>query len=380
MPEDLKDDLVQFANTATARADRVTSEEAAKQYMVLPFFQFLGYDPLNPDEIIPEAHASFSDKFKNRVDYAICIAGDPVIAVECKKTGELATSHRGELKGYFNAVPSVKLGILTDGLVYELFSDTNAENMMDTEPFVRVDLSTVAKGRISDQALDAVHKLRKGTFDPQDVGADAKRKIFIARYVEALETNFSSPSEEFVRAMLDIAEVDARKTSRVLEEHQPMIRDALHVFLDRKILERVGFANRQDIVKMQQTAEQEPETPVETEPHMSVDASERPGIVTTETELSVFQHAKARLGFLVDSEHLYRKVQQLEYTDYKTLFIVYYKQERKGRLFNFREGPDGELRFDFPEREETIEVRDLYEIDDLLLASFKNRVSELDEG
>lgn len=380
MPEGLKEDLVEFANTATARADRVTSEEASKQYMVLPFFQFLGYDPLNPDEIIPEAHASFSEKFKNRVDYAICIAGEPVIAVECKKTGELATAHRGELKGYYNAVPSVKLGILTDGLVYELFSDTNAENMMDTEPFVRLDLSAVAKGRISDQALDAVQKLRKGTFDPQDVGADAKRKIFIARYVDALEGNFSSPSEEFVRAMLDLAEVDARKTSRVLEEHQPMVRDALHVFLDRKILERVGFANRQDIVKMQQTSDQDSEPAIVAEPDGTAETGQRPGIVTTEVELQVFEHAKARLAFLVDSEDLYRKVQELEYTDYKTLFIVYYKQERKGRIFNFREGPDGELRFDFPEREDTLVVRDFYEIDSLLLESFKNRVRELDES
>jgi hypothetical protein len=378
MPKDLKEDLVEFANTATARADRVTSEEAAKQYMVLPFFQFLGYDPLNPDEIIPESHASFSDKFKNRVDYAICIAGEPVIAVECKKTGELNTSHRGELKGYFNAVPTVKLGILTDGLVYELFSDTDAENMMDTEPFVRVDLSSVAKGRISDQALDAVNKLRKGTFDPVDVGADAKRKIFIARYVDVLDSNFTSPTEEFVRSMLDIAEVDARKTSKLLEEHKPMIRDALSVFLDRKILERVGFANRQDIVKMQQTADQEGEAAVEDEEQTDVDTVQRPGVITTDTELQVYGHTLSRLAFLVDSEEHYNKIQELRYTDYKTVFIVYYKQERKGRLYNFREGPDGEYRFDFPELEDSVQVKNLLEIDDLLLASFYNRVRDLD--
>ena len=375
MPADFKEDLVQFANTVSGRAERVTSEEAAKQYMVLPFFQFLGYDPLNPDEIIPEAHASFSEKFKNRVDYAVCILGEPVIAVECKKTGDLNSSHRGELKGYFNAVPSVKLGILTDGLVYELFSDTNAENMMDAEPFVRVDLATVAKGRIADQALDAIQKLMKGTFDPEDVGADAKRKIFIARYVETLEANLASPTEHFVRAMLDLANVEARKTSRLIEEHQPMVRDAMQVFLDRKILERVGFANRQDIVKMQQGADQV-EMPVQQEvpPQEPADST---GIITTDAEMRIFEHAKSRLAFLVDNEPLYQRIADLQYTDFKTVFIVYYRQERKGRVFNFRQGPDGTYRFDFPEREETVEVADLYEIDDLLLQSFRNRVAEL---
>lgn len=373
MTEEFKDALVEFANTVAGRAERVTSEEAAKQYMVLPFFQFLGYDPLNPDEIIPEAHASFSDKFKNRVDYAICISGEPVIAVECKKTGELQSSHRGELKGYFNAVPSVKLGILSDGLVYELFSDTNAENMMDTDPFVRLDLSTVAKGRVSDQALDAVQKLRKGTFDPEDVGADAKRKIYIARYVEVLEENFSSPTEGFVRGMLDLAQIDARKTSRLIEEHQPMIHDALRVFLDRKILERVGFANRQDIVKMQTAAESDA---VPTPAPSGGDEVERPGIMTTDTELRIFEYARSRLAYLVASESEYRKIGELEYVDYKTTFIVFYRQERKGRIFNFREGADGGYRFDFPERDETLEVSDLREIDDLLLQSFRNRLKE----
>src|SRR6056297_313114 len=92
--DEFRNQLVTFAKTAVGRAERVTSEEGAKQYLILPFFQLPGYDPLNPDEIIPEAAASFSDKFKNKVDYAICIAGDPVIAVECKKTGELNDAHR----------------------------------------------------------------------------------------------------------------------------------------------------------------------------------------------------------------------------------------------------------------------------------------------
>ena len=136
----------------------------------------MGYDSLDPGEIVPEAQASFSDKFKNKVDYAICIDREPVIGVECKRAGGLATADKGEIRGYFNAVPSIKLGILTDGLVYELYSDTDSENMMDETPFVKFDLANVAEEQLNDQAADALWKLRKGTFDPADVGADAKRK------------------------------------------------------------------------------------------------------------------------------------------------------------------------------------------------------------
>ncbi len=375
--QDFKDELVAFSKVAVTRSERVTSEEAAKQYLILPFFQLLGYDPLDPDEIIPEAQASFSDKFKNKVDYAICIDREPVIGVECKRTGELATADKGEIRGYFNAVPSIKLGILTDGLVYELYSDTDSENMMDENPFVKFDLANVAQEQLNDQAADALWKLRKGTFDPADVGADAKRKIYVAQYVATLNRSFENPSDIFVRALMDLAGVEGRRTVKLLEEHVPMVRESLQLFLDRKILERVGFASRQDLVKVQQ-AQSERGTPDDSEGEQSVEISHRDGIITTDTELMLFDYVKGRLAFLVDNNKLFRKIQELQFVDYKTIFSVYYKQERKGRLFSFREGTSGKFRFDFPESEEPFEVTDLYQIDEPLLQSFLNRVADVD--
>ena len=123
MSEDFKNQLIEHAKVVVDRAERAETEAATQQFLIMPLFQLLGYNPLNPDEIVPEAHASFSSKHRNRVDYAICKEKEPVIAIECKKVGNLSEANRGELKGYFNAVPTVKLGILTDGLVYQLFSD-----------------------------------------------------------------------------------------------------------------------------------------------------------------------------------------------------------------------------------------------------------------
>jgi predicted type IV restriction endonuclease len=176
MSEEFKNRLLVHAKTAVERAGRAQSEEATKQFLIIPFLQLLGYDPNNPDHVVPEADASFSDKFKNRVDYAISKEGVPVIAVEAKKVGSLSESNRGELKGYYNAVLTVKLGILTDGLIYQLYSDTEEENLMDNEPFAVVDLAQVAQEQIADDAFDALLKLRRDTFDPADIGADARRK------------------------------------------------------------------------------------------------------------------------------------------------------------------------------------------------------------
>jgi hypothetical protein len=95
----------------------------------------------------------FSGKFKNRVDYAIYREGDLVIAVEARKVGTLSTANRGELKGYYNAALAVKLGILTDGLIYQLCSDTEAENLMDDAPFAVEDLEQIAQENIADEVM-----------------------------------------------------------------------------------------------------------------------------------------------------------------------------------------------------------------------------------
>src|SRR5919107_2033164 len=232
------------------RAGGAQTEEATKQFLILPFLQFLGYDPLDPDEVVPEADASFSDKFKNRVDYAICKENTPVIAVEAKKVGSLSTANRGELKGYYNAIPSVKLGILTDGLIYQLYSDTEEENLMDNEPFAVVDLAQEAQEQITDDAFDALLKLRREAFNPEDIGADARRKIFISAYVDTLDGTFKDPDERFVRTLMDMASIEGRRMPRLLEEHTQYIREAMNTFFDKKLLERVGFADRSDIVKV----------------------------------------------------------------------------------------------------------------------------------
>lgn len=366
MSKEFQSKVVEYAKTAVNRANRATSEEATKQYLVLPFFQFLGYDPLNPDEIIPESQASFSDKFKNRVDYAICHDGNAVIAVECKRTGALTESHRGELKGYFNAVPTTKLGILTDGLMFELYSDTNAENMMDDEPYVTIDLAAIANGDVDENSLDALSRLRKGTFDPQNVGAEAKRKIFISRYIEVLDTLMKEPTEEFTRFLLDAAKVEGRRTARLVEEHQPIVRDSISLLVDKIILDRVGFAQREDLVRVSTAGPQiTPPAPESAPP-----ADETEGIITTDAELRIFQHAVTRLSFLVQDEAHYRELSNLEWRDFKTTFIVYYKQARRGRLFTFREGPSGEFRFEFSPDGNQVETTDLLSIDEPLLASY----------
>jgi hypothetical protein len=318
--------------------------------------------------ILPEADASFADKFKNRVDYAILQDGLPVMAVECKKVSSLTGANRGELKGYYNAVPTVKLGILTDGLIYQLYSDTEEENLMDDEPFAVVNLAQVSEEKIADDTLDALVNLRRGVFDPDNVGAEARRKLYISAYVEALDASFKDPDENIVRTLMDVTGIAGKKTAKLLNEHKRYITEAMSAFFEKKLLERLGLTEAPKIEKTPPKEEKSPEEP----------EKQDMGITTTDTELEVYDYVRYRLPFLIArDEDLFHKLEDIDYRDYKGTFAVSYKQVKKGRLFNIREGTDTKYRFEFPDFEEQVNTNILSDIDDKLLAVFMKRVEEL---
>ncbi len=49
--------VVKWADAAVHRMPSCSNENQVKQYLVLPFFELLGYNHANPDEVQPEAPA-----------------------------------------------------------------------------------------------------------------------------------------------------------------------------------------------------------------------------------------------------------------------------------------------------------------------------------
>ena len=193
--DDFREKLKSFAKEVCEKAHHCQNEESTKQFLILPFMECLGYNTRDPRECAPEHPADFADKNKNRVDYAILKNGAPIIALECKACGCALKDERGQLRGYFNAVPSIKMGILTDGIVYEFYADSDEPNMMDSKAFLSFNLRDVAKGKIEDSILEGVKNLQKAFFDPENIGAEAKRKIIFQSIVEQIKELSQNPSE-----------------------------------------------------------------------------------------------------------------------------------------------------------------------------------------
>ena len=149
MTAEFRQELIGFATKVVGLAPRCGNEEGTKLFLILPFLGFLGYDDRNPHEVCPEHGADFSEKYKNRVDFAVLKNDEPVIAIECKAVGSPLKADRGQQRAYFNAARTVKLGILTDGLVYEFYADSDDPNMMDQTAFLVVDLGHVPSSGVT---------------------------------------------------------------------------------------------------------------------------------------------------------------------------------------------------------------------------------------
>lgn len=353
--------LIEQARKNVAASEHCLTEEGAKFSLIAPMLEFLGYDVRNPAEVRPEHHADFSEKYKNRVDFAIMKDAIPVIAIECKGYGATRTDDRGQLKSYFNAAPTVKLGILTDGIGWEFFADSEEPNMMDSTPFLTVDLKMVADGKVSDQVIEGLQQVSKQTFDPSNVGSEARRKFVFQSFVDQVRALVDAPPEPFVRSLLDGANIKRIRTANI-GEYQELAKRAIQAVIDARILSRLDLPSAAAAGK----APEAKTTVVVPEAR----PPEEGKIVTTEGELRAYEWVKQRLAFLVDSEELFRKIEQIAYHDYQNTFVVHFGGERKGRIFDLLERPEG-YRFKFAQGGPEIDTPDFSGLDGPLLAAFK---------
>ena len=226
----------------------------------------------------------------------------------------------GQLRGYFNACPTVKLGILTDGLKYEFYADSDKPNMMDETAFLRLDLTEVAKdGTIDDNTLGGVAAIRSGLFNPEDVGAEAKRKLLFEAIVETVKRFKSDPSDDFIRFILGRSTVGgkiSKLTQKIVDANRDVVRSAMEAFVAQEALARFGYAPK-DVVRT--PPERQESTSVITTPAVAPEP-EPEGFSPSEGEMNAFNYTKNRLFYLVRTEALFQEVQKITFRKAKRHF------------------------------------------------------------
>lgn len=120
-----------------------TTEEATKQWFILPLLIALGYNPYS-DDVIPEYSLDIGIKKGEKVDYVLQSDSKQVAIMECKQMNKrLSNTDISQLYRYFT-VSDVHIAILTNGNDYWFFTDSIKENVMDLEPYYKIRLSIIS--------------------------------------------------------------------------------------------------------------------------------------------------------------------------------------------------------------------------------------------
>jgi hypothetical protein len=157
--------------------------------------------------------------------------------------------------------------------------------------------------------------------------------------------------------------------AKSLGEYRDLTKAAFSEFVNQRILRRLDLPTREEPEKSSPPVVDAVQTAV-----LPVNSD---GIATTAVELEVVDYVRKRLAFLVKEERLYDELSHIGFRDYKGKMVVFYRRERAGRLFDFREGKDPVMIFDFGGLGGEITTNRLSEIDAVLLAAYKQRVDEL---
>jgi predicted type IV restriction endonuclease len=233
---DLETRLAELTKRVQEHREVLLTEEAAKNALVMPFLQALGYDVFNPSEVVPEFVCDVGTKKGEKVDYAICRDGKVSILVECKPANsELSLNHASQLFRYFSTTEA-RLAVLTNGVIYKFFSDTDAPNKMDDKPFFTLNLETVRK-----QDLKTLARFTRQGFDIEQIVEEAgKLKMQSLVYKELLK-EFEEPSEEFVRLIASRIH-SGRLTQQVKDTFKFLIVNSVASLVRDRVNERLTSA------------------------------------------------------------------------------------------------------------------------------------------
>lgn len=229
------EDLKQFAERVVPLKKSITTEEATKMSMVIPFFQMLGYDVFNPAEFCPEFTADFGIKKGEKVDYAVLIDGKPEILIECKWCGESLSKHGSQLFRYFGTSPA-KFGILTNGLVHQFYTDLDEANKMDLTPFLEINLE-----ELKDVQIAELKKFSKEIFDKDSIFSTASELKYSTSIKNLLLAELDNPSDDFVRYILSNV-YDGQKNQKVIDKFVPIVKKSFNTFINDLVNQKISSA------------------------------------------------------------------------------------------------------------------------------------------
>lgn len=324
-------DFIEELRNLSARIEKqkdiIETEEATKNAFVMPFINLLGYDVFNPSEVVPEFTADIGTKQGEKVDYAIFKDDEVIMLIECKKCGaDLTEAHTSQLYRYFSVVHA-RIAVLTDGIIYQFYTDLEESNIMDTKPFLEFNMLDIQPPLVNE-----LKRFTKSAFDLETTLTAASDLKYTKEIKQTMAEQLESPSEDFVRFLLSHVYSGPRRQS-VVQQFTDIVKRALNQFLNEQINHRLQSAlNKPD----------EAEPVVENaEADEAIDEEVVSRIVTTEEELEGYYIVKSIVREVIAADRIgHRDTIQymsiiLDGSNRKPICRLYFNSDRKYlRLLN----------------------------------------------
>ena len=222
MTDDFKTRLRQHIDHIKKVGEHCTTEETTKQALILPLLDILGFNPSDPLKVRAEHGADMPGvKSSERVDYVLC-CDQPVMFVEAKGCGANLDNHSPQLLRYFNSSPDVKIAALTNGREWRFFTDLKHQNMMDSEPFLTVDLLD-----LTDDIAAQLARFCYDCFRTDELRSFAASRRNLGAFRGVIETALREVDAEFVRFIAQRAGLQEKLTTKFLGECVPLVRQAV---------------------------------------------------------------------------------------------------------------------------------------------------------
>lgn len=299
--------IAALATKVSNQASAIGTEEATKNAFVMPFIStILGYDVFDPLEVVPEFTADVGIKKGEKVDYAIMRGGEVQILIECKASpGVPKIEHASQLFRYFSTT-NARIAALTNGVIWQFFTDLDAPNKMDAKPFLVLDLLD-----IDDTLIPEVQKLSKDSFDLESIISAAEELKYVGALKREIAGQFREPSDEWIKFFTQRV-YEGSYTARVREQFTTLVAKAARQFLTESVNDRLKTALGAGAGIPLLSAEP---TVVSSEPVAQDDLNRDTEIETTLEELEGYQIVKA----IACGE---TKPQRITHRDAKSYFAV----------------------------------------------------------
>ena len=237
----IEDKIKKLQSKIAIVKDRLETEESTKTALVLPFIQLLDYDIFNPTQVLPEFNCDIAKGKGEIVDYALLIKNKVEIIIECKGFGVNLAPHRNQLSRYFVSTKA-KYAILTNGILYQFYTDLDNKNLMDEIPFFQFSLENYS---VSD--IEILEQFMFSNFNADKIDKNASESKIITGVTGEIKTLFEKPNIETIK-LFTKSSYKGRYTDSAISRLTILFKKALKQFVNDRVSNQLKSATEAEEV------------------------------------------------------------------------------------------------------------------------------------